>query len=64
MSEREIETLKLLKDLLPEYEIYKFYKEPQHCINPKIGEETRECLNRNITARNAFEAEWKAKHGN
>lgn len=41
----------------------KFYKEPPHCINPRVGEETRDCLNRNITAKNAFEAEWKVKHG-
>lgn len=41
-----------------------FYKEPQFCNTPRLGAETQECLNRNIMARNAFEAEWKAKHGN
>lgn len=41
----------------------KYYKEPQHCINPKGGDETRECLSLFINAKKAFNAEWESKNG-
>lgn len=41
----------------------KYYREPKHCINPKVGDETRECLNIFINAKKTFDAEWDAKHG-
>lgn len=41
----------------------KFYKEPRSCINPALGEETRECMRIAIAAKNSFETEWKVKHG-
>lgn len=40
----------------------KFYKEPRSCINPALGEETRECMRLSIAAKNAFETEWKVNH--